>query len=157
MAGRQRRTIGAVLRVPLDEHWHAYAWTLPEVDSAFFDLKADASIPADKVVTHPIAFRVGVHKSAWTTGRWLRVGKIDPPPEVLAPVPTFVEDPFSGAFSIYLLGDIRPAKREECVGLESCAIWDPEHVEDRLRDYFAGVPNKWVRSLALGSGRRTCG
>jgi hypothetical protein len=55
----------------------------------------------------------------------------------------------NGRLTIYLLGDIRPAKRKECVGLECCAVWDPEHVEDRLKDHFAGIPNKWVQSMAL--------
>lgn len=146
---RQRRSIGAILRVPLDDRWHSYAWTLPEVDFALFDLRTDSTVPVEEVVTYPIAFRVGVHKSAWTSGRWLRVGKANPPADLLAPVPTFIEDPISGAFSIYLLGEIRSAKREECVGLERCAVWDPEHVEDRLRDHFAGLPNKWVESLSL--------
>jgi Immunity protein 26 len=149
MASRQRRIVGAVLRVPLDDRFHAYAWTLPEVDFAFFDLRADFEVAIEEIVRHPIAFRIAIHKSAWTTGRWRRVGKVEPPPEVLAPVPTFIRDPFDGRFSIYLLGEIRPTTREECIGLERCAVWDPEHVEDRLRDHFDGVPNKWVRSLAL--------
>jgi hypothetical protein len=135
--------------VPLDKKWHAYAWTLPEVDFAFFDLRASSDTPVHEVVQHRIAFRVGVHKSAWSDGRWTRIGKVDPPPEILAPVPTFIRDRLNGQFSIYLLGDIRPASREECVGLERCAIWEPEHVEDRLRDHFAGRPNKWVQLMAL--------
>jgi len=43
----------------------------------------------------------------------------------------------------------RPASREECAGLEAAAVWEPEHVEDRLRDHFAGRPNKWVESLRI--------
>jgi hypothetical protein len=148
MAVRQRRTVGAVLKVPLGKRWHAYAWTLPEADFAFFNLRAASAVPVEEVVRHPIAFRVAVHKSAWVTGRWLRVGRVQPPPGVLAPVPTFIQDPISGEFSLYLLGDIRPATREQCLGLECCAVWEPEHVEDRLRDHFAGRPNKWVESLA---------
>jgi hypothetical protein len=135
--------------VPLGKRWHAYAWTLPEADFAFFDLRASSDVPVEEVVRHSIAFRVAVHKSAWTDGRWVRVGKVDPPAELLAPVPTFIRDPLNGQLSIYRLGDIRRATRAECVGLERCAVWDPEHVEDRLRDHFAGRPNKWVQSLAL--------
>jgi len=53
------------------------------------------------------------------------------------------------AFQIYLAGHIRQASRAECEGLERCAVWEPEHVEDRLRDHFAGKPNVWVESLRL--------
>lgn len=138
-----------MLKVPLDKRWHSDAWTLPEADFAFFDLRTSSDVPVEEVVRHPIAFRVAVHKSAWTNGRWVRVGKADPPAELLAPVPKFIRDPINGQLSIYLRGDIRPATREKCVGLECCAVWDPEHVEDRFRDHCAGVPNVWVRQLAL--------
>ncbi|MFO0812133.1 MAG: hypothetical protein U0796_02880 [Gemmatales bacterium] len=148
MAG-QRRVIGGVLKVPLGDRWHGYAWTLAEVDFALFDLWTDADVPVPEVVAHPVAFRVGVNSSAYLDGRWPRVGKVAPPPELLAPVPKFIQDPITGRFSIYLAGDIRPATRAECVGLERCAVWAPEHVEDRLRDHFAGRPCKWVESLAM--------
>ena len=148
MAG-QRRVIGGVLKVPLGGRWHCYAWTLPEVDFALFDLRADADVPVNEVVAHSVAFRVGVNSSAYLDGRWPRVGKVAPPSELLAPVPTFIQDPITGRFSIYLAGDIRPATRAECVGLERCAVWAPEHVEDRLQDHFAGRPCKWVESLAM--------
>jgi hypothetical protein len=41
------------------------------------------------------------------------------------------------------------ATRAACAGLERAEVWDPEHVEDRLRDHRAGRANKWVESLAL--------
>lgn len=80
---RQRRVIGGVLKVPLGDGWHAYAWTLPEVDFALFDLRTDAEMPAVEVVTHPVAFRVMVNGSAYLDGLWPRIGKVTPPPEVL--------------------------------------------------------------------------
>jgi hypothetical protein len=67
---------------------------------------------------------------------------------------SFKQDALTGALSIYWeapdgsWGEER-ADFERCVGLERAAVWDPEHVEDRLRDHRAGVPNKWVESLAL--------
>ena len=50
---------------------------------------------------------------------------------------------------IYENGNVRAATRAECEGLEREAVWDPEHIEDRLSDYFSGKPNKWVDSLKL--------
>jgi hypothetical protein len=35
----------------------------------------------------------------------------------------------------------------ECTSLERAAVWDTEHIEDRLEDYFNGRENKWVESL----------
>jgi len=35
------------------------------------------------------------------------------------------------------------------MGLERAAVWGPSHVEDRLRDHYAGRKNKWVESLRI--------
>jgi hypothetical protein len=146
---KQRRTIGAILSVPLGENRRAYAWTLPEADFAFFDVLSESELSIDEVVSHRIAFRIAVHKSAWTSGRWSKVGNAPPSSDMSAPVARFMQDTISGAFSLYVGGDIRTATRDECLGLERCEVWDPEHVEDRRRDHFSGSPNKWVMSLAL--------
>lgn len=156
MAVRQRRGIGVVLKVPLGDQVHCYAWTLPEADFVLFDLLTGSDVPVIDVVKHPIAFRVAVNGSAYLDGRWLRVGKSQPSPHLLAPVPKFMQDVLTGRFKIYLGGEIRPAKLEECVGLERCAVWSPEQVEDRLRDHFAGRVNKWVKSLAIDASYSSC-
>ena len=46
------------------------------------------------------------------------------------------------------LGTLAPQRASSVWGWNA-AVWDPQHVEDRLRDHFAGLPNKWVQSLAL--------
>ena len=43
----------------------------------------------------------------------------------------------------------RTASLAECEALESAAVWEPDHVEDRLRDHYAGRPNRWVESLRI--------
>lgn len=147
MKVRQRRVVGSILKVPLGDGWHSYAWVLPEVDFVLFDLRTASDVLAVEVVTRPIAFRVAVNGSAYLDGRWLRVGRVAPPETLLAPVAKFIRDPIGGAFSIYLAGVIRPAERVECVGLERCAVWAPEHVEDRLRSHYSGIPCQWTLSL----------
>ncbi len=147
---RQQRTLGAILAVPLGDGTTCYAITLPEADFAFFDMRAtEASLPPS-LITSPVLFRVAVHKSAWANGRWLKVGKEEPPEHLKRPQPTFMQDALDPKrFQIYTAGIIRPASRTECEGLERTAVWDPEHVESRLRDHYAGVPNKWVESLRI--------
>ena len=147
---RQRRTVGAVLRIPLSGRWHCYAQTLPEADFAFFDLRTDKEIPVDEIVRRSVLFREAVIKSAWTTGRWRRVGKASLSRKLAKPVSKFIQDALDPSrFSVYLGGQIRPATRAECEGLQRCAVWDPRHIEDRLRDHYAGIPNKWVESLRI--------
>lgn len=52
-------------------------------------------------------------------------------------------------FQIYDRGFMRPALRSECEPLERTAVWDPEHVEDRIRDAYAGRESVWVRSMQI--------
>jgi hypothetical protein len=88
MAVRQRRIVGAILKIPLGKPWHAYAWTLPELDFAFFDLKSKLELPIEQIITAPVAFRIAVtHFKGLTNGRWPRVGKIKLPPALEAPDP----------------------------------------------------------------------
>lgn len=147
---RQQRTVGAVLVVALGDGTYCFAITLPEADFAFVDLRAsDTSLPPD-LVTRPVLFRVAVHKSAWANGRWLKVSKVDLPAHLQRPQPTFMQDALDPQkFQIYVGGEIRAATRAECEGLERAAVWDPEHVESRLRDHYAGVPNCWLESLRM--------
>lgn len=41
-------------------------------------------------------------------------------------------------------GEKFPAQYEDCIGLEPYMVWDAEHVESRLKDYFEGKSNVWV-------------
>ena len=147
---RQRRVVGAVLRVPLGDGTHVYAQTLKDADFAFFDSRSEAERPIDEVVSLPVLFRVAVHRSAYADSRWPRVGKAVVRADLADPIAKFIQDPIDpDQFQIYWAGEIREATRQECEGLDRCAVWDPEHVEDRLRDHYSGRSNKWAESLRI--------
>ncbi len=70
--------------------------------------------------------------------------------------PKFIQDPFDKKiFSLYENGVIRPATREQCLGLERASVWEPEHVEDRLRAHYAGNLNHVVELLKSRDYGRT--
>lgn len=88
-------------------------------------------------------------KSALMSGRWPVVDYRPLEPELLSPVDYFIKDRLTGQYSIYRSSDghTRESNFEECKGLEAAAAWEAEHVEDRLRDHFAGRPNAWAEQL----------
>lgn len=135
----QKWKTGAKLEVPLKSGIVVPAMMLNFPEIAFFD--------PDK--TDKVLFRLWVHKSAWTQGRWKKVGNSSVPHELESQVPRFKQDPISGALTIYLDEVESNASAQDCEGLERAAVWEASHVEDRLEDFFAGKPNKWVESLAL--------
>jgi hypothetical protein len=145
---RQQWTTGAILRVPLGDY-HTYAWMLAKSECAFLDARSTEALPIAEVATRPVLFRLWVMRSAYGSGRWLRVGNAPVPGELLRPVGRFMYDMISKQLGITTDGGAsrRVASAAECEPLECAAVWSAEHVEDRLRDHYAGAPNKWLVSL----------
>jgi hypothetical protein len=85
-----------------------------------------------------------------TSGRWEIIGN-SPLDKDLQETPYFFKQDSidKNKISLYKKGEEIPALPEECVNLERAAVWEPGHVEDRLRDYFLNKPNKWVESLKI--------
>jgi hypothetical protein len=144
-----KRTLGDVVKIPLGDGTHAYARVLPEASFAFYDSRGTEDLPIERVIDLPVLFYAAAMKHAIKTGRWPIVGHI-PLDNRLRRPPTFIQDPLNNSsFSIYENGQIRSSTRQECIGLEREAVWEPEHVEDRLRDHYAGRSNKWFESLKM--------
>jgi hypothetical protein len=147
---QQRRVVGDVIKIDLGDGTHSYACVLPDATFAFYDSRGKAELPVEEIVGLPVLFQLSVMDHAITDGRWPVVGRLPLNSEVTNVRPRFIQDRLRpDKFSIYEAGTIRPASREECDGLESAAVWEPSHVEDRLRDHYAGRSNEWVESLRV--------
>jgi hypothetical protein len=153
---RQRRTPGQFVEVPIGSDNRAFARVLREPLIAFYDfhVASDEQPSLAVIARKPIAFTVMVMNYAVTGGRWPVIGSM-PLSGPLTKNPSFwKQDPLTGSLAIYC-EDLsppsyeRPATRAECAGLECAAVWDPEHLEARLRDHFAGRPNNWLEALEI--------
>lgn len=144
---KQRSVIGALVEIDLGDCNYAYARIVSKSEPAFYDRLAEGKV-VDYAATYEdrIAFITSVTNSAVTSGRWTIVDKRPLEPELAQERKYFMLDAQSGEYSLYysISGDIRPASAKQCTDLERAAVWDPEHVEDRLRDHFAGRTNGWV-------------
>jgi hypothetical protein len=147
---RFKKQEGDLVKIELGGGWHAYGRVLPNPLFAFYDLRTKEDLSFDQIKDRAILFKIWVMDRAVISGRW-KILRNYPLEQHLRAVPTFFkQDPINyQAFSIYRNGEDRPASRAECSGLERAAVWDPEHVEDRLRDYYAEKPNKWVESMKI--------
>jgi hypothetical protein len=152
---RQQRTVGAFLKIDLEEAYHTYARILKKPSFAFYDIKTKDNIEnLDVLENLSILFIIAVYDDAVTKGRWIKIGKRPLEPSLKKLPLKFMQDKMKPSnFSLYNPnnGEIVPATKEQCKDLERAAVWEPEHVEDRLRDHFAGRPNKWVESLKINS------
>ncbi len=146
---RQQWSRGAVVAVPLGDGIHSYAQMLDFPEYAFFDCRTNDELPTADIIAQPVLFRLWVTVSAHSTGRWKKVGPAEVSVTLQKPVLRYNQDPlqpedirltFDGANET--LGTV-----EDCEGLECAAVWEAEHVEDRLRSHFAGIPCEWTLSM----------
>ena len=144
-----RRKVGDVLRIPLGNGENGFGRVLPSVLVAFYDAKSPPDLSIDEIVDRAILFKVWVMDYAIKKGVWQVIGNVPPTEDLLVEPWFFKKDPISEVLTLYRdsTGEEVPAKRSDCEKLEYAAVWDPEHVADRLRDHFAGRPNMWVESM----------
>ena len=155
---QKNRAPGRVVCIDLGDGRCAYGRQLWSVNAEFYDYVGAIGESVDllTLVEKPVAFTIWVSNRCFKRGgRW---DLLDTVPllehERQRPDVKFRQDVRGGALSIVSRAcppsvqfSNRPATVEECTGIEREAVWDPEHVEDRLRDHFDGLPNKWVESL----------
>lgn len=86
-------------------------------------------------------FIVGVYQDVLKSDKWpivdfrpfLNDDEAWPPPACMI-------DKISGGYSIYYKGEIRKSSEAECKGLEKAAVWEAEHIIDRIMG-----EDKWHR------------
>jgi hypothetical protein len=146
----QKYSVGGVLQIPLGDGWHTYGQMTGDAEVAFFDAKSKTDLTVEEVVTRPVLFRFGVDSYTITKFIWLKIGKAPLSDELKTPQKMYIQDALCpDKFEIYCAGEIRPATREECEGLECCAVWSPEQAVDRINDFYNKVPNRWTNSLQI--------
>ena len=147
----QKRVVGDIVKIDLGDGSHNYARVLEEGQFAFYDGRINDEPTIDRIIALRVLFYASVMDYAVKKGRWRIVGNAPLDNLLKNPPPRFMQDALrKDVFRIYEKGGkIRPATKEECIGLERTAAWDPDHIEDRLRDHYAGRINKWVESLRI--------
>ncbi len=149
MSKRQRRTIGSIVKIPVADY-HIHAQILLETDMVYFDTKGKNNISLKEITESPILFRVATNDNAILNGSWIKIGKIEIQDQLSKSVETFIQDALNPEkFEIYLNGEIRSATKQECVGLDRCAVWEINHIEDRIKDHYNNKPNVWVEKMRL--------
>lgn len=142
---RRYPKFGDVVAIPLSGGTYGFAQALDEPELAFFDFRATTQPAPEEIVTHPVAFRLWVVRDGPLN--WKKLGKASVAPALHEPVPRFKKDPISEELGICVNETETPATYQEVRDLECAAVWETEHVIDRLEDHFAGRPNQWLMSL----------
>ncbi len=140
--------IGSFVAIPLDGEF-AFGRVAREGRLACYDLKSPGILPIDRIKQAPILFLVGLHFDAYVSDGWRFIGKAPLEPFLDQPVKFFRQDLFNGAIDIYLEGEFRPYAGEDLTKMERLSSWEAHHVEARLRNHFAGIPDPGTERLKV--------
>lgn len=144
-----KRKVGDIVKIQIEDEDYCFGHLLEEPLIAFYDLKSDRDPTIEDLVQLPILFKIWVMNHAITSGRWRIIGHHPLNSKLSESVKFFKQDPISKKIYLYENSKEVPSSYGQCEGLERAAVWSPEHVEDRLRDHYLGMTNKWVESLKL--------
>lgn len=149
MIKKQKITVGAILKINIENKYYCYAQILGKSAYAFFDYTTkeplnDFAILLDK----PILFITNVYNDVVTKGHWEKVGNLKLRDDLQEIPLQFIQDVLhTDKFELYNpnTGESRKASKEEIRGLERATVWEASHVEDRIRDHYNGVPCIWLK------------
>lgn len=149
MIKKQRIIIGSILEINVENNYYVYAQVLGKANYAFFDYRTtnqlkDFTVLLDK----PILFIASVYNDVVTQGHWLKVGKLELREDLEILPMKFIQDALhSDRFELYdsNTGESKPATKDQIKGLERAAVWEANHIVDRIRDHYNGVPCIWLQ------------
>lgn len=130
-AKRIKPQVGDIFEIRLPDNRFAYGKVFRDASIGVYE--KIFSSPAEPPINSSFAFIVGLYSDILKSGMWPIVSH-EPFDSVEAewPPPACIKDVISGGYSIYHKGEIRASTAEECVGLEKAAVWDADHVIDRI-------------------------
>lgn len=147
---RQRITKGSILEIPVNGKYYVYAQILEKSSYVFFDFISKEQITDFDILNEkPILFIISVYDQVVTKGEWLKVGKINIRKELEVLPMFFIQDTLNPThFELYNpnTGEIVSTTKKEIIGLERASVWDKNHIEDRIRDFYNKVPCIWLEA-----------
>lgn len=147
---RQIITPGSILEIHIEKEYYVYAQILLNgLGYAFFDFKSKVRLmDLNTLLNCKVLFILMVYDDVITKGVWLKVGKLPIREELLIQPMKFIQDALNpDKFQLYNpnTGEISSATKKDCKGLERASVWEANHVEDRIRDHYLGVPCAWLK------------
>ena len=155
----QKRVPGTILEIDLGDGTRTFGLINEWLSIVFLDLRlrVGQEVSEAAVIAAPVIFVTDVYDYALKSGGWPTVGRIDLAKKPM-PLPIFYMynrlkkvDPVT-IITGSTAHEMRPGTIDECRDLEPLAVWEPEHIEERIRDHYADVPNIHYKAMKVSSG-----
>ncbi|WP_413379269.1 Imm26 family immunity protein [Paenibacillus taichungensis] len=138
----KRIKLGDLYAIPLPNGKFAFGRRFKDANIAIYNYMGNTF--EDKPQQENYQFIVGVYDDVLKSGDWPVVENRPFVNEAEAwPPPACVIDKLTGEHSIYYMGEIKPADIKECEGLEIAAVWEAQHIVDRIMGN-----NTWHKDLS---------
>ncbi len=129
--------LGDVVQIPLPNGLYAFGRIFNDAGLGIYKEVSEGSGTAPQ--SEEYRFIVGFNGGAVESGDWPIIENRPFPDEHSAwPPPSYIRDTISGKYEIYHKGQISPSTVAECKGLEETAVWNANHIVDRIMG-----SNKW--------------
>ncbi len=143
--------VDSIASAKLDDGNSYYARLLEFPWAAFYDCRtAGEPLPVADVVKTRVLFTIAAHKSLVESGGWQVVGKAAPDPALGPPAEQAIWDTPDECRIIDAEARMKPGTPEYCRTLEPAWVWEPPHIAERLKDSFAGHPERWREEMLAG-------
>ncbi|HEV8427555.1 MAG TPA: immunity 26/phosphotriesterase HocA family protein [Pyrinomonadaceae bacterium] len=124
--------IGDVFQIPLPDGGFAYGRVYDDASVGIYSRVSDQPLQPP-IGSRSFLFIVGLYSDILENGQWRIIGHdAFGADESTWPPPYFVRDVISGEYQIYHKGLLTPAESHEVVGLEEAAVYDANHIIDRI-------------------------
>lgn len=138
-----REKLGQIFKVLLDNNYMTFGQVTGQQLYTFFDIKIPINfekVSFSQIVSQSIIFRLCVGSYAINYGRWEVLSTLRPKDDLLKGVVQYSYDDLRDVFTVWDDNGKRESCWQECKNLEPFAVWQAEHVEERLKNHFNGVP-----------------
>lgn len=146
---KQKVTPGDIIKIQYDSEFHIYGRVLKYCDIAFYDIKTkDEITDLEAIIQSPIMFRAMVNAEGVEYRRWPVIGFLpleEPLQNSKYWLPETAHPTLCKIFDNGVIHYKRP--RSEGEGLYDFGMWSPDQIHERIKDFYNGVPNKWVRDI----------
>ncbi len=146
---RQQRTVGAIVKIPLENGYHSYARIL-EDELAFYNIYTQQDESEEYILSQSILFVAAVFDDIITKGYWEKIGKSIPLETNLLSEnlpPKFKQDIFTKKCQLVYPDRFEPATEEQCKGLERWSVWTAEGIANRLLAHYTKKTQAEIPSL----------
>ena len=136
---------GLFVKVLINQNTFSYARLLTFPLVIFYKGKFKEEQTTKKIASLDILFKVWCHKSVRSIMEKVEYKELEP--KLKEPVKFYKKDLITKKLFIYENNKQYPATREQIKNLECAAVWEKEHILERLNAELEGKESKYKKDL----------